>query len=313
MSKCWKYWLFTLVIVLILSAYPLYMGGKVWMDVLQDGIVHQEDYPKYVIPYTPISLAVLAGVLLLPAAIRRMKKWALPLVSLAAVALFLGFEYGLEEVLVLTETGVAELESWQMFMCYIPPQQVTYKTLTAVQVLMGEYSPGFKLHFYIISIVLILSALNCFHGFGVVLRSGDRRQMKSLWVQTAATALFLGLCVFACFTAFYRTGELRVGALSAVLMWLFFAVFGVTAGLYTGSFLLGKGKRVCVYVPFAVACAMTAIMYVGEMILLHGNVYRFGEGFLFDGLGALVLAPVDLLVIAAAGAVTGLIMKRLKK
>lgn len=313
MSKYWKYWLLALLIVLILSAYPLYMGVKVWLDVLQDGVVHQEDYPKYVIPYTPVSLAVLAGVCLLPAAIRWLKKWALPAVSLVAVAVFLGFEHALEEVLVLTETGVAELESWQMFMCYIPPQQVTYKTLTAVQVLMGEYSPAFKLHFYIISIVLILSALNCFHGFGVVLHTGDGRRTKSLWVQTAATALFLGLCIFACFTAFYRTGELRVSAVSAVLMGIFFLVFGATMGLYTGSFLLERGKLASVFLPSAVACAVTVVMYLGELILLHGNVYRFGEGFLFDGLGPLVLAPVDLLVIAASGVITGMVMKSIAK
>lgn len=313
MSKYWKYWFLSLLAVLILAAYPLYMGGKVWMDVLEDGIVRQEDYPKYVIPYTPISLAVPVGVCLLPAAIRWLKKWALSAVSLTAVAVFLGFEYALEEVLVLTQSGVAELESWQMFMCYVPPQQVTYKTLTAVQVLMGEYSPAFKLHFYIISIVLILSVLSCFHGFGVMLRTGDRSRGKLLWLQSAATALFLGLCVFACFTAFYRTGELRISALSAVLMWVFFAVFGVTAGLFTGSFLWGKGKGVRVYAASAVACGVTALMYAGELILLHGNVYRFGEGFLFDGLGALVLAPADLLVIAASGAVTGGIMKMLTK
>ena len=265
------------------------------------------------IPYTPISLAVLAGVLLLSAAIRWLKKWALPVVSAVAAAVFLGFEYGLEEVLVLTESGVAELESWQMYMCYIPPQQVIYKKLTAVQVLMGEYSPAFKLHFYLISVVLILAALNCFHGFGVMLRGGERSRAGVLWLQTAATALFLGLCVFACFTAFYRTGELRVSALSAVLMGVFFVVFGLTVGLYTGSFLLGRGRGMPVWLSAAAASAVTLVMYISELILLHGNVYRFGEGFLFNGLGALVLAPVDLLIIALSGVITGAVMKLIKK
>lgn len=313
MKKYRNYWLFALLLVLVLAAYPLYMGGKVWLDVLEDGVVWQGDYPKYVIPYTPIALAVLVGVLVLPATIRWLKKWALPVVTALAVAVFLLAEWKLEGVMIQTDTMISELESWQMFMCYIPPQQVTYKTLTAVQVLMGEYSPAFKLHFYIISIVLILSTLNCFHGLGVVLRTGDGRRTKSLWVQTAATALFLGLCIFACFTAFYRTGELRVSAVSAVLMGIFFAVFGVTMGLYTGSFLLEKGKLASVFLPSAVACAVTVVMYLGELILLHGNVYRFGEGFLFNGLGALVLAPVDLLVIAASGVITGAIMKVLTK
>lgn len=28
-------------------------------------------------------------------------------------------------------------------------------------------------------------------------------------------------------------------------------------------------------------------MYIGEMILLSGNLYKFGNGFLFDGLGGI--------------------------
>ena len=54
-------------------------------------------------------------------------------------------------------------------------------------------------------------------------------------------------------------------------------------------------------------------MYIGEMILLNGNLYRFGRGFLFEGLGKLVLAPADLLVIITSGAVTWLICRLLNK
>lgn len=44
------------------------------------------------------------------------------------------------------------------------------------------------------------------------------------------------------------------------------------------------------------------------MILLHGNLYRFGEGFFFDGLPGIVLAPVDILVILLSGVFTFLLM-----
>ena len=52
---------------------------------------------------------------------------------------------------------------------------------------------------------------------------------------------------------------------------------------------------------------MTIAMYVGEALLLSGNLYRFGTGFFFEGLGSLAVAPVDLLVILAAGGSTALI------
>jgi hypothetical protein len=51
------------------------------------------------------------------------------------------------------------------------------------------------------------------------------------------------------------------------------------------------------------------LMYVGEMCLLHRHLYRFGTAFLFRGMGALVLAPVDLLVILAPGLLTWLILR----
>lgn len=45
-------------------------------------------------------------------------------------------------------------------------------------------------------------------------------------------------------------------------------------------------------------------MYIGEMVLLSGHLYRFGSGFLFEGLAGIVLAPFDILVIIASGCIT---------
>ena len=43
MTAVKKYWVFSVLLVLALEAYPLYMGAKVWLDVLEDGIVLQAD------------------------------------------------------------------------------------------------------------------------------------------------------------------------------------------------------------------------------------------------------------------------------
>lgn len=306
------YWL-SCIGVFIASYYPLSMGVRVIADMVASGTVLKENYPKYVIPYTPISIAIILGVLLLPLCFKLLKRYALVGGALAATGVFFLSEFLLEQrVVVSSAETVTKLEDWQMFMCYVPPQGwgetvTTYRTQTAVDILMGEYNPAFKLHFYLISVVLIVAVLNCLYGFGQAIRSGEKKRVKSLILQSICAAVFLGLCILACFTAFWRDRSIRVSALSAVLMAIFFVLLGVTVGVFVGSFLLGKRKLLSVWLPSVVACTMTFLMYLGEMILLNGHLYRLGTGVLFEGIAEIVFAPVDLLIIAASGCLTALL------
>lgn len=241
------------------------------------------------------------------------KRFALVGGSVVATGAFFILETLFEQrVVVTTAETVVQLEDWQMFMCYIPPEELggtvtTYKTQTAVDILMGNYNPAFKLHFYIISIVLILSILNCLYGFGQMIKSGEKKRLKSLILQFFCSLVFLGLCILACFTAFWRDGNIQVSPLSAVLMTVFFILLGITVGIFAGSFLLEKRQLISVWVPAMVSSTMTFLMYFGEMILLHGHLYRFGKGFLFNSIPGIVFSPVDLLIIVASGGVTALI------
>ena len=230
-----KYYLFSLLGVLLASCYPIYMGISVIVDMIRYGTVYAENYPKYIIPYTPIALALLVCVALIPVALKYFKKYALLFETVISTVLFFVFEFILERAVTVTRTvtGIfSTLEDWQMFMCYVPPNSFEERTWTEVDVLMGEYSPAFKLHFYIISIVLIISILNCFYGFAKMIHTGDKSRRKSLVIQSVASGAFLGMCIWACFTAFYRNGDIQVSALSAVLMSVFFVLFGVTVGIY---------------------------------------------------------------------------------
>ena len=309
-----RYYLFICLAILLLSYYPLSMGVRVIGDMIADGMVMKENYPKYIIPYTPISVAILTGVLLMPLCMKLLKRHALLGGSAYAVTAFFGLEWLFEKkVVVATAETVTVLEDWQMYMCYQPPggwgtEVTTYKTQTAVDILMGNYSPAFKLHFYVISVVLILAILNCVYGFAQVVKTGEKKRMKSLIMQSVSTGMFLGLCILACFTAFWRDGSIQVSPLSAALMAVFFILLGVTVGVYVGSFLLGKCKGLSVWLPAVVASVMTLLMYVGELILLNGHLYRFGSGFFFDGLPGIVLAPVDVLIVIAAGDLTALLL-----
>jgi len=314
-----RYYLLSCLGMVVASYYPLSMGIRVITDMIANGTVMKENYPKYIIPYTPISIAIIIGVLLMPLFIKIFKKFALAGGSIVSTGVFFATELLFEQkVVVSTAETVTKLEDWQMFMCYVPPEGwgetvTTYKTQTAVDILMGDYNPAFKLHFYVISIVLILTVLNCLYGFGQMIKNNDKTRCKSLILQSVCSAVFLGLCILACFTAFWRDGSIQVSVLSAALMTLFFSTFGITAGIFVGSFLLGKRKILSVLIPAITASAMTLLMYIGEMILLNGHLYSLGSGFLFNGLPGIVFAPIDLLVVLFSGCITAMIFGLLNK
>ena len=305
-----RYYLFSCIGVLIASYYPLSMGIRVITDMIKSGTVMKENYPKYIIPYTPICLAVIVAVLLMPVIMKLLKRFSFIGGSVLAIGTFFALETLFEQkVVVTTAETVSKLEDWQMYMCYIPPESLTttYKTQTAVDILIGNYNPAFKMHFYIISVVLILSILNCLYGFGKMIKTGEKKRLKSLVLQSVCSLSFLGLCILACFTAFWRDGNIQVSPLSATLMTVFFILLGVTVGIFIGSFLLGKSKFVSVWIPSIAAAAMTFLMYIGEMILLNRHLYSFGTGFIFDSIPGIVFAPIDLLIILASACITALI------
>lgn len=305
-----RYYLLSCIGILIASYYPLSMGIRVITDMIVNGTVLKENYPKYIIPYTPMSIAIIIGVLLMPLCIKIFKKFALAGGASIATGIFFAIELLFEQkVVVSTEETVIKLEDWQMFMCYVPSESLstTYKTQTAVDILMGDYNPAFKLHFYIISVVLIITILNCLYGFGQMLKNGENKRLKALIMQSICSLTFLGLCILACFTAFWRDGNIKVSPLSATLMTIFFVLLGITVGVFVGSFLLGKRKLISIWIPSMVASIMTLLMYIGEMILLNGHLYHFGTGFIFDSISGIVFAPIDLFIIIASGCITALV------
>lgn len=302
-----KFYLFSLAGTIAVSAYPIYMGIVAVGEMLQNGAIPLERYPKYIIPYTPISIALILGVLLLPLFQKPEKKQDFICGAAFSVGTFFILERLMETKILVQTTDIVPLEGWQLSLCMVPPELYQTRTWEAVDVLLGGYSPAFKLHFYLISVILLLSLLNSFYGFARMIRSGNYTRKKILILQTISALAFLGMCIWACFTSFYRGGELTVSALSALLMSVFFVMLGVTAGVFAGSFTLGKSKKAAVLLPALLSSLTTLLMYTGEMILLSGHLYRFGTGFLFDGLGAIVLAPVDLALIMISGIITALL------
>lgn len=170
-----RYYIFSVIGVLAASFYPLYMGVRVVSDMITNGTVMKEDYPKYVIPYTPISLALIVGILLMPLLMKYARRAPLFLASAISVAVFFGTELFLESKVIVTSTIPATLEDWQMYMCVMTADRPVYIRQSAAEILCGDYNPAFKIHFYVISLLLILSVLNCFYGFAHVIWSGEKK------------------------------------------------------------------------------------------------------------------------------------------
>ena len=303
-KKYLKYYLLSLAGLAAACAYPIYMGIKVILLMAATGAVPYKEYPKYIIPYTPIAVSLIAGLLIMPLIQKIFRRFDIIAGSVASLVVFFVTESLMEtKILVMAERTVV-LGSWQMSLCYVPPEQFESRPWKAVDVLLGGYSPSFKIHFYLISVVIIIALLNSLYGFARMVKNGDYRKKKALAVQTVTGVMFLGMCIWACFTSFYRTGDLIVRPISAVLMAVFFALLGVTAGIFSASLTIGKKRILSTGVPVITAVLVTTLMYIGEMALLNGHLYRFGTWILYRAIPKIVLAPVDILIIAAAGAVT---------
>ena len=302
-----KYYFWSFIVILLLSFYPLLMGVQVLAAYFSNGYVSDIDYPKYVIPYTPIAIALIITVAVHPLVNGFCKRFALLVISILGIGLFLLAEILFEQITVFNIVdGPSTVGSWQAALCIVTPevmQTIEYKE-TIGEALAARYSPVFKVHFYLIAILIIIAVLGVVHGFGRMIGDPGSEKKKPLIMQTISVVVFIGLCILACFTAFYRTGDLNVSVLSSWLMSGFFIVFGLTAGMYAGGLLYFNKPVLARFVPSLIAAATTFIMYIGELILMGGVLFKFGQGLMFDPIGICPFAPADCFVIIISGIIT---------
>lgn len=303
-----KLYILCIILILILSIYPVSMGISTLVSCMKNGFINSEEYPKYIIPYTPISISLILSILLLPLISRFFKQYSQLIISTLAVILFAASEFGFEKIKVAESKITLPLESWQYSLCVATPE-----TLRAIgQPMYAEYNPGYKLHFYIISIVIILAVINTVYGYIKMYSTGNFSKKRPMQAQAISVILFIGLCVYACFTAFYRNGTINISSLSAALMTIFFLVFGATVGIYTGSLLYSHRKLLSVFLPAVIASLTTLIMYIGELILMGGKLFIYGNSFLFQPIGVIPFSIIDLLIIFLSGLFTYTIMHFMK-
>ena len=129
----------------------------------------------------------------------------------------------------VTKTG--DIVGWQAFMCFVSPEALRAGAARSSigEELTARYSPAFKIHFYLIALLMILAIMGIVHGIYMMHMTENYSLKKPLIIQTISTALYVGLCIFACFTAFYRTGGLNISALSSPAM-LFIILCCISTG-----------------------------------------------------------------------------------
>jgi len=151
------------------------------------------------------------------------------------------------------------------------------------------------------------------YGIAKMLRSVDMSQKNSLFLQGISTTALVALCVFANTTAFFREAVPIQTPLASILTGAFFVMLGAAVGIYVGSYLFRKSKRLGIGIPVLLSLCVTVLMYFGEAVIMDGNLYRFGAGWFLGGLPGIVLASVDILIVLLSGGLAGLILGMARK
>ncbi len=299
-----NFYFLSLLAVILVSAYPIYMGIATLVSYYQNGYIAAADYKKYIIPYTPICISLIITTALMPLGFKLFKRYTLAFASFLGTAIFFASEFWFEQVKVLEGYVEIPLESWQLSLCMATPE-----VLRAIgEPIYAENNPAYKIHFYIIAIVIILAVLNVIYGFSKMLREQSFEKKRPLIAQAVSVVLFIGLCILACFSAFYRNGTINISPLSAVLMSVFFIIFGITVGIYCGSIFYGKSRLLSRLIPAAAASLTTLVMYIGELVLMGGVLFKYGSGLFFEPIGAIPFSAIDIAIILVSGVITYIVM-----
>jgi hypothetical protein len=94
-------------------------------------------------------------------------------------------------------------------------------------------------------------------------------------------------------------------------MSVFFIVFGITTGIYCGSIFYGKSKLLSKTMPAITASFTTLIMYIGELVLMGGVLFKYGNGFFFEPIAAFPFSAADIAIIVVSGVITYILMQLL--
>jgi hypothetical protein len=287
------YWT-ALLLLLILSAYPVAMGVKIAVLQFQGGSIQPDDFAQYVIPYAAAFSSILLTVFLYPL-ISRQKRFSVLTASLLSMGLFIGMEWYIESMTINTSKAQAAFQ-WQLVS--------SIGTTETTQAFQKLFDSTFRIQSALISFLLILFIVGMIYNYKNVLSSNDRVKRNLFRLQVFLTVLFIAFCITANIPSSFREAVDFLSPHSSVLTSCFFVLMGVTFGVYLAGFLSGKSRMISLVLPAACAFLITASMYYGEYKMLDGVLYRFGYSKFFQQLSFTRVTPVDMLITFVSGMLT---------
>ena len=328
-DKVKRFYILSLVVLAGFSAYPLINGVRMAFLSAANGALEPWQYTRYIVPYAAICVALLFFAALEPA-FRKMKRLSFPVGIGLACGVFFAVERYFETMQIHTTEMIpvdpvalapdagdpaTTIDIWQAALCMSSPDLQVQPMSYVMQdsyfyVIEGS---GYKAHYYMISLILITMVCGLVYGAAKMARDGDLSQRKPLFMRAVSTAALTSLCLFANATAFFRQMDPIQTPLASFLTALFFVVLGAAAGVYAGSYLLGKDRRAGIGIPVILAFCATSLMYAGEAAMMQGNLYRFGTSWFFTGLPGISPAPVDFLVVILSGGFAWLALSAARK
>jgi len=304
-----KFYIVSLGVIIASCFYPIYMGINTIRIYLKVGYLELDNLYQYMIPYTPIAISLILSIIIMPILYKLLKKYTLLGMSVVAILIFLIAEMQFEKIPVGVPDASQPLESWQLYQC----SSFSFVQRVYEEVMFAPNNPGFKIHYDIISIVIILIVINVVFGIFRMIKEENCEKKAPIVTQLISGIIFIGLCILACCTAFFRDGYQQVSPISAILMSIFFIVYGITGGIYIGCIFFGKRKVLSRIMPSIVASLVTLIMYIGELTLMEGILYIYGKGLLFEPVPNIAFAPIDIIIIVLPGMFTYLILTLLNR
>ncbi len=297
--------LFSMAAIILITSYPLFMAFKTIYLLILNGTIMASEYERYIIPYAPIAISLILTFSFYPLIRKALNRKALLTSTGIGFVVFFICEIFFEKIEVVFKGSIKMLDDFQSLLCYRPT--------ILNDLLFSQKSIAYKMHFYLISLAIIsilLCLLECAYR---LFADKDKSQKRPFISILSCAIIFIGLCIFTNITSFFRTGNRELSLLSGFLTSAFFISFSLCAGLYFGFLLFGKRKLCSVFIPSMISFLMCILMYIGEMRLLGGELYRFGQTFMFLPMGSLILAPVDIIVILLSGIISLAVLLLLKK
>jgi hypothetical protein len=292
------YWT-VMLFLLIISAYPIGAGIRIIVLHFRNGSIQPDDYAQLVIPYAAVCSSILITIMLYPL-LSKLRRYSVLAASILGLGLFAGMEWYMEGLTINAPMAYSAFQ-WQLI------QNISITD--AILAFHKLYDNTYRIHYLLISLLLILLVTGIVYTYEKVVSSKDQARRNILYLQIFLTVLFVALCVVSNITYIFGETDDYLTPYSSVFTRSFFVLAGLASGVYLAGLLIEKNRLVSIIAPAAAACLITAAMYFGEYKILDGVLYRFGYANLFQHTPVSVVTPANILIILLSGLLTVLLVE----